>query len=59
VFLLVCYADGKIINQSQRFADVNHCTYISNALNTQAPVPLGITKRTDIDCICKPVDKLK
>jgi hypothetical protein len=38
---------------------VNHCTYISHALNTQAPVPLGITKRTDIHCICKPVDKSK
>ena len=56
-FVLVVYMNAQIINQAQRFADIDRCLYFANRISRQASVPLPEKKRGRMTAICKPVTK--
>lgn len=56
-FVLAVYLNGKLIDNTQIFRDVDRCLYFSSRLSRQAPVPTGDGKRLKMHAICKPVPK--
>jgi hypothetical protein len=57
-FLLVVYLGGTLIDQTQRFNDLDRCLYFAEKLSAQSSVPTGDDKRAKIVAICKPVPRL-
>ena len=56
-FVLVVYLNGNLIDDTQRFIDMDRCLYFSSRLSKQPPVPVGEGKKLKIHAICKPVPK--
>lgn len=57
-FLLVVYLGGTLIDQTQRFNDLDRCLYFAEKLSTQSSVPTGDAKRVKMVAICKPIQRL-
>ena len=57
-FLLVVYLGGTLIDQTQRFNDLDRCLYFAEKLSTQASVPTGDAKRVKMVAVCKPIPRL-
>jgi len=57
-FLLVVYLGGTLIDQTQRFNDLDRCLYFAEKLSTQSSVPTGADKRVKMVAICKPIPRL-
>jgi len=55
-FLLVFMIDTQIINQTQRFKDINKCIYFAEKLHNQ-PAILTEDGSKRITAYCKPVRK--
>ena len=55
-FLLIFMIDKKIINQTQRFQDIDRCLYFAERLHNQPSIPTedGTKKITSY---CKPIRK--
>ena len=49
--------DDKIVNQTQRFQDLNKCLYFAEKLTEQPNIPLKEGKTGEILAYCKPVRK--
>ena len=56
-FLLIFMIDDKIVNQTQRFQDLNKCLYFAEKLTEQPNIPLKEGKTGEILAYCKPVRK--
>ena len=56
-FLLIFMIDEKIVNQTQRFKDLNRCLYFAEKLTEQPNIPLKEGKTGKILAYCKPVPK--
>jgi len=56
-FVLVVYMGATLINQTQRFEDMDRCLYFAEKLSKQNPVPIGDGKRVKITAVCKPISK--
>ncbi len=55
-FLLVVYMGKGIVDQTQRFVDMDRCLYFAERLSRQSPVPIQ-GRSVKITAICKPVPK--
>ena len=55
-FLLVFMIDTQIINQTQRFKDINKCIYFAEKLHNQPIIPTEDGQQK-ITAYCKPVRK--
>ena len=49
--------DDKIVNQTQRFQDIDSCLYFAETLTDQPNIPLKKGKVGKILAYCKPVKK--
>jgi hypothetical protein len=56
-FTLVVYMGAQIINQTQRFADIDKCLYFATRLSQQRSIPLPDGGSTKIIAVCKPTNK--
>ena len=56
-FILAVYLGGKLVDQTQRFEDLDRCLYFSHRLSKQPPVVLADGKRLSMRAICKPSPK--
>ena len=56
-FLLIFMIDDKIVNQTQRFQDLNKCLYFAERLTEQPNIPLKEGRTGKILAYCKPVRK--
>ena len=56
-FLLVFMLNERVIDQTQRFQNINNCLYFAKRLNNQPNVPLPNGKIAKITAYCKPVRK--
>lgn len=56
-FVLVVYMGGTLIDQTQRFEDMDRCLYFAEKLSKQRPVPVGDGKTRKIVAVCKPKPK--
>ena len=56
-FLLVFMLNERVINQTQKFENINTCLYFAGRLNNQPDVPLLDGKIGKITAYCKPVRK--
>jgi hypothetical protein len=54
-FLLVVYLGGQVIDQTQRFNDIDRCLYFAERLSRQPSVPTTDENRVRMVAICKPV----
>lgn len=55
-FLLVVYMGQGIIDQTQRFADIDRCLYFAERLSTQRSINIE-GRSVRITALCKPVPK--
>ena len=55
-FLLVFMIDTRVINQTQRFEDINECLYFAERLHTQPAIPTEDGNQR-ITAYCKPIRK--
>jgi len=58
-FLLTVYLGATLIDQTQRFADIDQCLYFANRLNNQPSVPITDGRTAKIIAVCKPIPKLR
>ena len=56
-FLLVFMLNERVIDQTQRFENINSCLYFARRLNNQPNVPLQDGEIGKITAYCKPVRK--
>lgn len=56
-FLLVVYLGSQIVDQTQRFNDIDRCLYFAERLSRQPSVPTVDEKRVRMVAICKPVPR--
>jgi hypothetical protein len=56
-FLLVFMLNERVIDQTQKFENINTCLYFARRLNNQPDVPLPDGKTGKITAYCKPVKK--
>jgi hypothetical protein len=56
-FVLTVYMGATLIDQTQRFADIDRCLYFADRLSNQRPVPTGDNTRIKITAVCKPIAK--
>ena len=56
-FVLTVYMGATLIDQTQRFADIDKCLYFAERLSNQRPVPVGDNRRIKITAVCKPTPK--
>ena len=56
-FLLIFMIDENIVNQTQRFKDLNRCLYFAEKLTDQPNIPMEEGKTGKILAYCKPVRK--
>ena len=56
-FVLVVYMGATLIDQTQRFVDMDRCLYFAEKLSKQRPVPIGDGKKISITAVCKPIPK--
>ena len=56
-FLLVFMIDTRVINQTQRFEDINECLYFAQRLHRQPPIPQKEGPNLRITAYCKPKRK--
>ena len=55
-FVLVFMIDTRVINQIQRFEDINECLYFAERLHNQPPIPTEDGNQR-ITAYCKPIRK--
>ena len=55
-FLLVFMIDTRVINQTQRFEDINECLYFAERLRNQPAIPTEDGNQR-ITAYCKPIRK--
>jgi len=55
-FLLVVYMGQGIIDQTQRFVDMDRCLYFAERLSNQRPIKTE-GRSVKITAICKPVPR--
>lgn len=55
-FLLVVYMGQGIIDQTQRFVDIDRCLYFAERLSNQRPIKTE-GRSVKITAICKPVPR--
>ena len=55
-FLLVVYMGKGIIDQTQKFADIDRCLYFAERLSTQRSIQIE-GRSVKITAICKPVPR--
>jgi len=56
-FLLIFMIDNKIVNQTQRFQNIDRCLYFAERLTDQPNIPMKEGKIGKILAYCKPVKK--
>jgi len=56
-FLLIFMLNERVIDQTQRFENINSCLYFARRLNNQPNVPLSDGEIGKITAYCKPVRK--
>jgi len=56
-FLLVVYLGSQIVDQTQRFNDIDRCLYFAERLSHQPSVPTTDENRVRMVAICKPVPR--
>ena len=56
-FLLIFMIDDKIVNQTQRFQNIDRCLYFAERLTYQPNIPMKEGKIGKILAYCKPVKK--
>ena len=56
-FTLAVYMGATLIDQTQRFKDIDRCLYFTERLSNQRSVHVGDGKRLNITAVCKPVAK--
>ena len=55
-FLLIFMIDKEIVNQTQRFKNIDRCLYFAEKLHNQPPIPTEDGNKR-ITAYCKPVRK--
>ena len=58
-FLLVVYLGGTLIDQTQRFQDLERCIFFAETLSAQPAIPTKKGKRDRILAVCKPIPKVQ
>jgi hypothetical protein len=56
-FTLAVYMGATLIDQTQRFKDIDRCLYFAERLSNQRSVPVGDGRRLNITAVCKPIAK--
>ncbi len=56
-FVLVVYIGAQVVNQTQRFEDMDRCLYFASKLSQQKDIPLPEGGSKKIIAICKPINK--
>jgi len=56
-FVLTVYLGATLIDQTQKFEDIDRCLYFAERLSRQRSVPVGDGRRLNITAVCKPQPK--
>jgi hypothetical protein len=56
-FVLTVYLGATLIDQTQKFKDIDRCIYFAERLSRQRPIPVEDGKRLKITAVCKPQPK--
>jgi hypothetical protein len=56
-FVLTVYLGATLIDQTQKFKDIDRCIYFAERLSRQRSVPVEDGKRLKITAVCKPQPK--
>jgi hypothetical protein len=56
-FVLTVYLGATLIDQTQKFEDIDRCLYFAERLSRQQSVPVEDGKRLKITAVCKPQPK--
>jgi hypothetical protein len=56
-FILTVYLGATLIDQTQKFKDIDRCIYFAERLSRQRSVPVEDGKRLKITAVCKPQPK--
>ena len=56
-FVLTVYLGTTLIDQTQKFKDIDRCIYFAERLSRQRSVPVEDGKRLKITAVCKPQPK--
>jgi len=56
-FVLTVYLGATLIDQTQKFKDIDKCIYFAERLSRQRSVPVEDGKRLNITAVCKPQPK--
>jgi hypothetical protein len=57
-FVLTVYLGATLIDQTQKFEDIDRCLYFAERLSNQKRVPIGDGSKLAITAVCKPTPKL-
>lgn len=56
-FVLTVYLGATLIDQTQKFEDIDRCLYFAERLSRQQSVPAEGGKQLKITAVCKPQPK--
>jgi hypothetical protein len=56
-FVLTVYLGATLIDQTQKFKDIDRCIYFAERLSRQRSIPVEDGKRLKITAVCKPQPK--
>ena len=56
-FVLYVYLGATLIDNTQKFKDIDRCLYFAERLSRQRTVPVGDGKRLTITAVCRPQPK--
>ena len=56
-FVLTVYLGATLLDQTQKFKDIDRCIYFAERLSRQRSVPVEDGKRLKITAVCKPQPK--
>ena len=56
-FVLYVYLGSTLIDNTQKFKDIDRCLYFAERLSRQRPVPVGDGRRVNITAVCRPQPK--
>ena len=56
-FVLTVYLGATLIDQTQKFKDIDRCIYFAERLSRQPSIPVEDGRRLKITAVCKPQPK--
>jgi len=56
-FVLYVYLGSTLIDNTQKFKDIDRCLYFAERLSRQRPIPVEDGKKVKLTAVCRPQPK--